>query len=116
MEVNCDAFQENNHLTDAIAVSAGDEFQVTLCSNPTTGYEWSADAEIADMEVVNQVAHEFVMSEDLENPPPPGTPGLEVWTFSAIELGSTTITFDYSRPWEGSEKSTWTFKLDATVE
>ena len=40
VEVNCEAFQENNHFTDEIAVSAGDEFQVTLCSNPTTGYEW----------------------------------------------------------------------------
>jgi len=116
VEVNCDAFQENNHLTDEIAVSAGDEFQVMLCSNPTTGYEWMEDAQIAHTEVVKQIAHEFVMAADLDTPPPPGTPGVEVWTFSALDPGSTTITFDYSRPWEGGEKSTWTFKLVATVE
>lgn len=116
VELNCDAFQENNHLTDEIALSAGDEFQVILCSNPTTGYEWSADAQIADTEVVRQMTHEFVMAEDLENPPPPGTPGVEIWTFNALDPGSTTITFDYSRPWEGGEKSTWTFNLVATVE
>jgi predicted secreted protein len=107
VELNCDAFQENNHLTDEIALSAGDEFQVILCSNPTTGYE---------TEVVRQMTHEFVMAEDLENPPPPGTPGVEIWTFNALEQGSTTITFDYSRPWEGGEKSTWTFELATTVE
>ena len=116
VEVNCDAFQENTHLTDEIVVSTGDEFQVTLCSDPTTGYEWTADAQIADTEVVKQIAHEFVMAADLETPPPPGTPGVEIWTFSALEQGSTTITFDYSRPWEGGEKSTWTFNLVATVE
>ena len=116
VEVNCDAFQENNHITDEIAVSAGDEFQVTLCSNLTTGYEWSTDALIADTEVVKQIAHEFVMAADLETPPPPGTPGVEIWTFSALEQGSTTITFDYSRPWEGGEKNTWTLNLVATVE
>jgi predicted secreted protein len=101
VEVNCDAFQENNHITDEIAVSAGDE--------------WSTDALIADTEVVRQIAHEFVMAEDLENPPPPGTPSVEIWTFRALNQGSTTITFDYSRPWEGGEKSTWTFNLVATV-
>jgi predicted secreted protein len=116
VEIDCEAFFENNHLDDEIAVSVVDEFMVMLCSNPSTGYQWSEDAEIADNEVVKQVDHEFLMPAELDPPPPPGTPGVEVWTLSALVRGSTTIDFDYSRPWEGGEKSTWTFRLNVAME
>jgi len=116
IEIDCEAFFENNHPTGEIVVSVEDEFLVMLCSNPSTGYQWSENAEIADTEIVKQVAHEFLMPAELDTPPPPGTPGVEVWTFNALNTGSTTINFDYSRPWEGGEKSTWTFRLDVAVE
>lgn len=116
IEIDCETFFENNHPTGETLVSVGNEFTVMLCSNPSTGYQWSENAEIGDTEIVKQIAHEFLMPAELENPPPPGAPGVEEWRFNALDTGSTTITFDYSRPWEGGEKSTWTFKLDVVVE
>ena len=116
IEIDCETFSENNHPSGEIVVSEEDEFTVMLCSNPSTGYQWSENAEIADTEIVKQVAHEFLMPAELETPPPPGTPGVEVWTFNALDTGRTSINFDYSRPWEGAEKSTWTFRLDVGVE
>jgi len=46
----------------------------------------------------------------------PGTPGEEVCTFKALKKGETTISMEYSRPWEGSEKTTWTFVLTVVVK
>ncbi len=116
IEISCETFFENNHPSDEILVSVEDKFTVMLCSNPSTGYQWSENAEIGDTLIVEQVAHEFLMPSELETRPPPGTPGVEVWTFNALNTGSTSITFDYSRPWEGGEKSAWTFRLDVAVE
>jgi predicted secreted protein len=47
-------------------------------------------------------------------PPPPGTPGQEVWTFNALKAGESTISLDYS--WLGGEKGEWTFVLNVVVE
>ncbi|MFC1983316.1 protease inhibitor I42 family protein, partial [Chloroflexota bacterium] len=62
-----------------------------------------------------QVQHEFIGQES-EPPPPPGTPGQEVWTFKALKKGTTTVFMEYSRPWEGGEKGEWTFNLTVTVK
>ncbi|GAJ15320.1 unnamed protein product [marine sediment metagenome] len=95
-------------------VSVGDSFTVTLCSNPTTGFEWES-AKISDQTVLQQVDHKFVGPES-EPLPPPGTPGQEVWTFKALKKGTSTVSIDYSRPWEGGEKGEWTFALTVTVK
>ena len=45
-----------------------------------------------------------------------GTSGKEVWTFKTLNAGTTEISMDYSRPWEGGEKAEWTFVAAITVE
>jgi len=45
-----------------------------------------------------------------------GAPGAQVWTFKALKKGATTVSLDYSRPWEGGEKGVWTFELTVTVK
>jgi len=59
--------------------------------------------------------HEFVSPES-KSPPPPGTPGQEVWTFKALKVGESVISVDYSRSWEGGEKGEWTFVLNVLVK
>ena len=115
LEVSCDDFYEQNHISRAVEVAAGDSFTVTLCSNPTTGFIWSESAQISDQTVLQQTDHQLVMPES-EPPPPPGTPGQEVWTFQALNKGEATVSMEYSRPWEGGEKGTWTFNLTVVVK
>lgn len=115
VEVSCDDFYEQNHISRAVEVAAGDSFTVTLCSNPTTGFIWSEQAQISDQTVLQQTDHQLVMPES-EPPPPPGTPGQEVWTFQALKKGEAVVSMEYSRPWEGGEKGTWIFNLTVVVK
>jgi predicted secreted protein len=115
VEVYCDEFYNNNHISKTIEVNAGDRLTVVLCSNPTTGFQWSEEAEISDSAILKQEVHEFVGPES-EPPPPPGTPGVEAWTFQTLKKGTSTVSMEYSRPWEGGEKGEWTFTLDVVVK
>jgi len=115
VEVSCNDFYDQNHISRAVEVAVGDSFTVTLCSNPTTGFIWSEQAQISDQALLQQTDHQLVMPES-EPPPPPGTPGQEVWTFKALNKGETTVSLEYSRPWEGGEKGTWTFNLTVAVK
>ncbi|MCD6567992.1 MAG: protease inhibitor I42 family protein [Dehalococcoidia bacterium] len=51
-----------------------------------------------------------------ENTDMVGAPGKEVWTFEALEKGSSTISMEYSQPWEGGEKAAQTFSLTVVVK
>ena len=119
VEVSCDEFSDNNHIEamPALEVHLGETetFEVKLCSNPTTGFKWSENAQISDTAVLVQEDHKFIGPES-EPPPPPGTPGQEVWTFRALKRGSSTIFFEYSRPWKGGEKGEWTCTVNVVVK
>jgi len=112
--VTCDDFANEQDITEEIEVMAGASFTVTLCSNPTTGFSWET-AVISAPDVLEQAGHEFISPES-DPPPPPGSPGQEVWTFKALEKGTGTIDIAYSRPWEGGEKASWTFQLKVVVK
>jgi predicted secreted protein len=45
-----------------------------------------------------------------------GAAGKDVWVFNTLKAGTTTVTFDYSRPWQGGEKREWTVTLNITVK
>ena len=116
VSISCDDFMKLQHISQEVQVAVGDSFTVTLCSNPTTGFEWES-AKIADQTVLQQVDHKFVPPQDIgDRPPPPGSPGQEVWTFTALKEGKSTISMEYSRPWEGGEKAAWTFVLTVVVK
>jgi len=115
LQVSCDELSSENHTSREAAVSVGDLLEVTLCSNPTTGFQWSETANISDASILQQVRHEFI-SPQSDPPPPPGTPGQEVWVFRALEAGTATVSMEYNRLWQGGEKAVWTFELTVTVE
>ena len=114
VEVSCDDFMKNQHISGETEVSVDGSLTVVLCSNPTTGFLWETP-QITDQTVLEQVDHKFVSPES-EPPPPPGTPGQEVWTFKALKEGESTISIAYSRPWEGGEKGEWTYTLTVVVK
>ena len=114
---SCDDFMKNQHISKEVKVPVDGSLTVTLCSNPTTGFEWLESAQISDQTVLRQTGHKFVGPEAKgDEPPAPGTAGQEVWTFKALKEGTSTISMEYSRPWEGGEKGEWTFVLTVTVK
>jgi inhibitor of cysteine peptidase len=112
VNLSCDDFASQNQITKELSVKAGDSFTVTLCSNPTTGFQWES-AVISDQSVLTETNHQFVGPED-ENLV--GAGGEDVWTFQALKKGTSTISIAYSRPWEGGEKGVWTFTAVVTVK
>ncbi|MCX6008756.1 MAG: protease inhibitor I42 family protein [Chloroflexi bacterium] len=113
IEVSCDDFMQQKHISKEVSAAVGDSFTVTLCSNATTGFKWSESAQISDQTVLQQTGHEFV-SPEAEGIV--GAPGKEVWTFKALKKGTSTLSVEYGRPWEGGEKGEWTFNLTMVVK
>jgi len=116
LEVSCDDLMSQNHITREATVKSGEEFTVTLCSNQTTGFAWTETAQISDQTVAKQTSHQYLAPGEADEPPLTGAAGKEVWTFQALKSGTSTISMEYSRPWEGGEKGEWTFRLDVTVK
>ena len=109
LEVTCDQFLEDNHYTWNVRVQPGDSLLVTLCSNGTTGFQWSESAHIGDEGILEQTDHNFTPSGN----DTPGAAGKQEWTLKALKRGTATVVLEYSRPWEGGEKREWS--LTATV-
>jgi len=115
--VTCDEFTENHFISKTIEISVGQMFGVILCSNPSTGFQWSETAEIDDPTLLQQTHHYYQALGDVDGKPPaPGTPGKEEWTFKTLKAGTSQVYLEYSRPWEGGEKGEWTFELTVSVK
>jgi len=85
-------FHDTQH---TINLSAGEEFILSLDSNPTTGYRWELQ-NMSEEGIVALVGTEFKRDEGNLI----GQGGKEYWTFRAIKEGITIITMVYRRPWE----------------
>ena len=70
---------------------------------------------IGDPTVLEQLSHEFIAPQGGGQEPPLGAAGHEVWTFGTLAAGTTNVSIEYSRPWQGGEETTWTFELSVTV-
>jgi len=117
VSVDINDFMEQKDISQEVEVAVDGSLTVTLGSNPTTGFRWSESAEISDQNVLQQTGHEFIAPEgEGDEPPAPGTSGKEVWTFKALKKGTTEVSMEYSRPWEGGEKAEWTFVLTVVVK
>ncbi len=106
-------FQNHPHIDVVMHAVVGEELTVTFGSNPTTGFQWSEDAEINDESVLKQVSHEFA-GPGIEKPP--GTPGEEVWTFEALKKGTVTTFLEYSRSWNEADTGLWTVTITTTIK
>lgn len=116
INVGCDDFTQQKNISKQIEIGQGYTLSVYLCSNPTTGFQWSESAVISDQSVIKQTNHEFIAPKDSGGPPLAGAPGTEKWTFKASKKGTSTIKMEYGRPWEGGEKGEWTFTLTVNVK
>ena len=79
-----------------IETTVGQDIIIALESSPTTGYTWRVSGRV-DQAIVG------LISSDYEPSPSTtvlGVSGHQRWTFRAVGRGTTTIRFDYARPWE----------------
>ena len=114
VSVTCDQFSKQKAITNDIGVLIGNKIKVNLCSNATTGFKWSEQAQIGDPQVLEQTGHEFIAPANGSKMV--GVPGTEVWTFKALQPGKSTIYIEYSQPWQGGQKAAWTYKLNVIVK
>jgi len=111
VDISCDEFSANNHVRNDFQAEIGDKIRIKLCSNPTTGFKW----EYA-MSVENVLKEEDYDFEEPENKNLVGAGGKEVWTFEAVEKGTTDVRMEYSQPWEGGLKKEWTYTMTVIVK
>jgi inhibitor of cysteine peptidase len=112
LTVDCATFEASGGVPvqRSLTVSSDEVVDVILCSNPSTGFSWGTPTFDGDP-VANQTDHATLTPADA----PPGTPGLERFTFLTIAPGATVIRFSYSQPWAGGTKDAWRLELSMTV-
>ena len=111
VSISCEEFAENpTGIRNDFTVEPGDKIYVELCSNPSTGFEWSYQMSVQG--VVNEEDHDYEESENDQ----PGAAGKDLWTFEGASPGTTVISMAYSQPWEGGTKGEWTYDINVTVE
>ena len=78
-----------------ITVYSGDQFDISLESNKTTGYSWSVSQ-------VSAAPNVFVLGSEYAsaNSGKVGEGGQELWHFKANAAGSAKLVFYYMRQWE----------------
>jgi inhibitor of cysteine peptidase len=113
VEVTIDEFTNTQHIAKAIEIAEGGVVTVSLGSNPSTGFSWNETAQIEAPAVLEQTDSKVLPSEKEGLV---GASGSQVWTFKALQKGTTTVSLEYGRPWEGGEKGVWTFELTVTVK
>lgn len=95
-----------------VEIPVGGVLSVTLESNLTTGYSWNANATISDRKVLEQSSHQY-------QPPAnqiPGAGGREVWTFTGLARGTSSIEMEYKRPFEPDNPPANTFNVTVIVK
>jgi inhibitor of cysteine peptidase len=93
--------------TQLITVTAGETFELVVPSNPSTGYHWNIVPEL-DANIAEFVGQDYIAEE----PVAPGSGGMDVWTFRAVNPGDTTIVLGYYPPDNDSDPDeTVTFSI-----
>jgi inhibitor of cysteine peptidase len=76
-----------------ITIKTGQEFTITLDSNPTSGFKWHP---VFNRSIINLVSHDFQSSTANRV----GSSGKDIFTFLAIKFGSDKLKMVYKRRWE----------------
>lgn len=79
--------------TQLLTVQAGETFELVVPSNSSTGYRWNI-VPVLDETIVQFVEQDYIA----EQPGIPGSGGVEVWTFRAVNAGDTTVVLGYYPP------------------
>jgi predicted secreted protein len=78
-----------------IEAKVGQEFEIVIESNPTTGYHWEIVEDSLDENIVQFVTREY---ESTSDPGLLGGGGIDIWTFKALNAGEAKIMLGYYPP------------------
>jgi inhibitor of cysteine peptidase len=88
------------------AVPVGDQFEVTLPENPTTGYRWQLHAPVNP--ALSVESNSYVAAA----PGLIGSGGLRSWRFRALKEGAVHLVIDNGRSWEPAPVETFAITID----
>ncbi len=91
-----------------ISLKIGDRFEITLPSQPGTGYGWQVSDRLPPILVAR--GDKMIPGEGI-----PGGIENQVLTFEAVEAGTGRLVLDYVRPWEKDVVPAHTFTVTVTV-
>lgn len=111
IDVSMDDVLNQSAITRDVTLAVGDTLKVSLGSNHSTPYRWTADPKIGDTALLKQASHEYLRG----NTDRMGAPGTEVWTFTALQSGKTTIVAKYGSV-VGDAAPTCTFTANVAVQ
>ncbi|MBI2702385.1 hypothetical protein A9W98_19090 [Mycobacterium gordonae] len=111
IDVPMDDVLNQSAITRDVTLAVGDTLKVSLGSNKSTPYRWTADPKIGDPALLRQASHEYLRGSTDRI----GAPGTEVWTFTALKSGKTTIVAKYGSV-VGDAAPTCTFTANVTVQ
>jgi inhibitor of cysteine peptidase len=78
---------------EPLTAGQGQNFTITLRSNPSTGYHWEPHFDSAALSLTDSVYAGDPNPHNLV-----GVPGFQVFTFQGLAKGTTTITFNNVSP------------------
>ncbi|MCI0450012.1 MAG: protease inhibitor I42 family protein [Chlorobi bacterium] len=81
-----------------ITATLGENFNITLASNHTTGYSWSVGM-VSDNSQVVITGMDYDVAPDVKT----GEGGEEVWHLKAVAPGTAKVIFYYARAWENDK-------------
>ena len=112
LEITCDDFRKMPHRGHRINLEDGENFELRLCSNPSTGHTW-APIEVQEQGAILELV--AVRSEgagtDLE-----GASGKRIWTFKALRSGLQRLDYKCGRALDEWEEPSRTFHLTVVVK
>ena len=87
-----------NNLT--VKLNEGEVIKITAETNPSTGYNWTVKLEDdCSVKLIDK------STENLYNEGIVGAPLRAIYDFKGEKIGTCTVSFDYSRSWEGPSQN-----------
>lgn len=110
VDVSIDDVLNHKTITRDVSLAVGDTLKLSLGANHSTPYRWTPDPTIGDAAIMKQASHQYARPDTDKV----GAPGAEVWTFTALKAGTTTIVTSYGNV-TGDAPPTSTFTANITV-
>ena len=89
-----------------VRIQCGDDIQLELPENSTTGYSWHFD----------ELNYEIVSERQERKSDLIGSPATHIWILRPKSLAQNVIKMSYYRTWEGKRQDTQQFKVKIVVD
>lgn len=104
--------EQQSRYCDPLVLHEGQEFNLRLPSNPTTGFRWVMNENAAP--ALKQLGPEVYSTP--EEADVVGSAGVSTWRFRAVARGEGRLALDYRRPWENTVPAAKRFDCRITVK